>query len=68
MSISEIEDNYEIKDLVARLPEQQRRAIILFAYGLTQKEIGEQMGISQQTVKRLLEKGLKNLRILQNKS
>lgn len=44
------------------LPDRQRRAVLLFAFGLTYAEIAEHMDITKRTVDRLLRRGTQRLR------
>jgi DNA-binding CsgD family transcriptional regulator len=44
------------------LPDRQRRAVLLFAFGLTYAEIAEHMDISKRTVDRLLRRATQRLR------
>ena len=49
-------------DEVRRLPRRQRRAILLFAFGLTYAEIAEHTGDSVRSVDRLLRRATQRLR------
>ncbi len=52
-----------LKDALGRLPEEQRRAVVLAAfYGLTAREIGERDGVPIGTVKTRIRAGLMKLR------
>ncbi|MFI8966201.1 RNA polymerase sigma factor SigF [Streptomyces sp. NPDC053493] len=52
-----------LKPMIASLPARERRILSLrFTAGLTQSEIGEELGISQMHVSRLLARTLKRLR------
>jgi len=52
-----------VEDMLAELPNRQRRIFVLRYYeDLTQREIAEQVGISQMHVSRLLRSGLEDLR------
>ena len=44
------------------LPERQRRAILLFAFGLTYAEVASHMGVTVRTVDRLLRRATQRLR------
>jgi RNA polymerase sigma-B factor len=58
-----IENLESLKPLVAQLPERSRRILSLrFVGGLTQSQIGEELGISQMHVSRLLARTLARLR------
>ena len=58
-----IENLESLKPLMARLPERERTILSLrFGAELTQSQIGEELGISQMQVSRLLAKALRALR------
>ncbi|MFJ6754776.1 RNA polymerase sigma factor SigF [Streptomyces sp. NPDC091273] len=58
-----IEDLEALKPLLERLPARDREILSLrFGQEMTQSEIGEQLGISQMHVSRLLNRTLQNLR------
>jgi len=58
-----IENLESLKPLVAQLPERERTILALrFGQDLTQSQIGEQLGISQMHVSRLLARTLRRLR------
>ena len=58
-----VEHREALAPLLAELPERERRILLLrFFGGLTQTEIGAQMGISQMHVSRLLSRTLSRLR------
>jgi RNA polymerase sigma-B factor len=61
--LARVDDRLTITSLLDRLPERERRILILRFYGnLTQAEIAQQCGISQMHVSRLLSKTLTWLR------
>ncbi|HEV3000432.1 MAG TPA: RNA polymerase sigma factor [Solirubrobacteraceae bacterium] len=49
-------------DEVRALPERERRAVLLFAFGLTYLEIAERMDVTVRTVDRLLRRGRHRIR------
>jgi RNA polymerase sigma-B factor len=58
-----VEQREAVAPLLAALPERERRILLLrFFGGLTQTEIGAQIGISQMHVSRLLSRTLEGLR------
>jgi RNA polymerase sigma-B factor len=58
-----VDDLESLKPLIARLPERSRRILALrFVAEMTQSEIGEELGISQMHVSRLLSRTLAQLR------
>ncbi len=58
-----VEHREALAPLLAALPERERRILLLrFFGGLTQTEIGAQVGISQMHVSRLLTRTLAQLR------
>jgi RNA polymerase sigma-B factor len=58
-----VEHREALAPLVAELPERERRILLLrFFGGLTQSEIGHELGISQMHVSRLLTRTLSRLR------
>jgi RNA polymerase sigma-B factor len=58
-----VEYRESLKPLLAKLPARERRIIMLRFFGnLTQSQIGEEIGISQMHVSRLLTKTLTQLR------
>ncbi|WP_037575692.1 RNA polymerase sigma factor SigF [Phaeacidiphilus oryzae] len=58
-----IENLESLKPLIAQLPERSRRILSLrFVGGLTQSQIGEELGISQMHVSRILARTLARLR------
>jgi len=60
-----VPDRHVLAEYVAMLPERERSILYLrFIDDLTQREIGEQLGMSQMHVSRLLARALKNLRTL----
>jgi len=69
-SLARVEEEYDLVEhreslapLLAALPDRERRILLLrFFGGLTQTEIGAQMGISQMHVSRLLSRTLGRLR------
>jgi len=61
--LTAVDDRLTIKSLLDRLPERERRILVLRFYGnLTQMEIAQRCGISQMHVSRLLSKTLTWLR------
>jgi RNA polymerase sigma-B factor len=57
-----VEQRALINDLLQRLPVRERRVINLrFGDDLTQREIGERLGLSQMAVSRLLSSALPRL-------
>jgi len=61
--IEGIENLESLRPLIAQLPERQRRILALrFVGGLTQSQIGEELGLSQMHVSRLLSRTLARLR------
>lgn len=58
-----VEQQVALSPLLAELPERERRILKLrFVDGLTQTQIGEQIGISQMHVSRLLSRTVRTLR------
>lgn len=55
-------ENCDVWRYVERLPERQRRVVILYAHGLTQEEIGNHLGISQQAVSKLVRHGIESMK------
>lgn len=63
LGFARAENRAGLGDALAALPERERRIVALrFVEGLSQAAIGEQMGISQMHVSRLLTKSLAQLR------
>ncbi|MFI5529137.1 RNA polymerase sigma factor SigF [Kitasatospora sp. NPDC051853] len=63
LALEGVEYRESLKPLLAKLPPRERRIIMLrFFGGLTQSQIGEEIGISQMHVSRLLTKTLSQLR------
>ncbi|MCW6005093.1 SigB/SigF/SigG family RNA polymerase sigma factor [Micromonospora sp. CPCC 205371] len=61
--LAAVDDRLTLRSLLARLPERERRILVLRFYGnLTQTEIAERCGISQMHVSRLLSSTLTWLR------
>lgn len=61
---AEVADEMVVRDLLGTLPERERTILEMRFYErLTQAEIGEQMGISQMHVSRLLRRSLLELRL-----
>lgn len=61
--LDELIEHSEVAALLDTLPERERTIVVLrFFSGLTQAEIGEQVGISQMHVSRLLSRTLEQLR------
>lgn len=57
------QEGSEIRDLVSRLPEDQRDALLLrYAGGLTSREIGMVIGKGESAVQKRIERGLATLR------
>jgi RNA polymerase sigma factor (sigma-70 family) len=62
-SDTEIEDLLILPDLLATLPEQERRAVVLrFFRDLRQSDIGAVLGCSQMQVSRLLRRAFRRMR------
>ncbi|OIV36629.1 RNA polymerase subunit sigma [Mangrovactinospora gilvigrisea] len=62
-ALENVEYRESLKPLLAELPERERRIIMLrFFSNMTQSQIGEQVGISQMHVSRLLTRTLAQLR------
>lgn len=62
-ALDNVEYREALKPLLARLPERERHIIMLRFFGnLTQSQIGEEVGISQMHVSRLLTRTLAHLR------
>ncbi|AEA24558.1 RNA polymerase, sigma 28 subunit, FliA/WhiG subfamily [Pseudonocardia dioxanivorans CB1190] len=58
-----VEDAETLRPLIAALPERERRILLLRFYGgRTQSQIGEELGVSQMHVSRLLSRTLARLR------
>jgi RNA polymerase sigma-B factor len=56
-------DGHALRPLIDELPERERRILLLRFFGnKTQSQIGEEMGISQMHVSRLLSRSLERLR------
>ncbi|GGQ79771.1 RNA polymerase sigma factor SigF [Kitasatospora griseola] len=63
LALEGVEYRESLKPLLAKLPPRERRIIMLRFFGnLTQSQIGEEIGISQMHVSRLLTKTLAHLR------
>ncbi|WP_263104599.1 RNA polymerase sigma factor SigF [Kitasatospora sp. DSM 101779] len=63
LALEGVEYRESLKPLLAKLPPRERRIIMLRFFGnLTQSQIGEEIGISQMHVSRLLTKTLARLR------
>ncbi|MFF5483554.1 RNA polymerase sigma factor SigF [Streptomyces sp. NPDC012935] len=61
--LARVENLYALKPLVAALPDRERTILALrFVADMTQSEIGEELGISQMHVSRLLNRTLNRLR------
>lgn len=59
----EADDRYLVDELLATLPERERRIVALRFYGeLSQSEIAAQVGISQMHVSRLLRRAFEHMR------
>lgn len=62
-TLEEQDLNRRLETLLARLPENQRRALVLKRFGgLSYQEIGEEMGLSPQAVDGLLKRVRKTLK------
>lgn len=62
-SIGELDDRDQVCSVLNRLPERERRILVLKFYGeRTQTEIGEELGLSQVHVSRLMRAALDTLR------
>jgi RNA polymerase sigma-B factor len=58
-----VENRLVVKPLLARLPPRDRRLLVLwFFHGQTQAQIGEQIGVTQMQVSRLITRALRVLR------
>lgn len=63
LNLEKVEDLHALKPLLAALPERERRILALrYAADMTQSAIGEELGISQMHVSRILNRTLKRLR------
>jgi RNA polymerase sigma-B factor len=63
-AIEGIADRLNIRDVLNRLPEDQRAALTMYYFdGRTQSEVGEELGVSQAQVSRMMRAGLSALRI-----
>jgi RNA polymerase sigma-B factor len=64
VALEGVEYRESLKPLLARLPARERRIIMLrFFANMTQSQIGEDIGISQMHVSRLLTRTLAQLRL-----
>ncbi|SDC26535.1 SigB/SigF/SigG family RNA polymerase sigma factor [Actinokineospora iranica] len=62
-ALSGIEDHESLRPLIERLPERERRILMLrFFKNMTQTQIAEKIGVSQMHVSRLLSRTLETLR------
>jgi RNA polymerase sigma-B factor len=62
-SLDDIEARESVQRVLARLPERERRILVLRFFGnRTQREIADELGISQMHVSRLLARTLTRLR------
>ncbi len=50
-----LDDYMDLASALTALTPKQRRAVLLYAQGYTQCEIGEMMGVDQSNISRLLE-------------
>ena len=50
-----LDDYMDLASALTALTPKQRRAVLLYAQGFTQCEIGEMMGLAQSTISELLE-------------
>jgi RNA polymerase sigma-B factor len=61
----ELEDRLLLPELVAQLPETERRAVVLyFFHELKQRDIALRLGCSQMQVSRLLRRAISRLRTM----
>lgn len=54
--------NLDLKQAVGRLPDRLRLTVLLYAVGMTQREIGEELGKSQRCIGKRLEKAFNLLK------
>ena len=59
-----IDDYIDLQDAIAALPTRQRRAVFLYSLGMTQCEIAEELGITQQSAQELLQRALVSMKNL----
>lgn len=50
-----IENRIDLKEAIRLLPDRLRLTVVMYSVGMTQREIGEELGIDQRTVGRRLE-------------
>jgi RNA polymerase sigma factor (sigma-70 family) len=50
-----IENRIDLKEAIRLLPDRLRLTVVMYAVGMTQREIGEELGVNQSTVQRRLE-------------
>lgn len=46
----------DLDQIIAALPPNQRRAVLLYGWGYTQQEIAEKTGVNQSSISRILMK------------
>ena len=51
-----LDDYMDLAQSLTALTQKQRRAVLLYAQGFTQCEIGQMMGVTQQAICQTLEK------------
>jgi RNA polymerase sigma-B factor len=62
-SLDDVEARESVRRVLARLPERERRILVLRFFGnRTQREIADELGISQMHVSRILARTLTRLR------
>jgi RNA polymerase sigma factor (sigma-70 family) len=44
----------DLDQIIAALPPNQRRAVLLYGWGYTQQEIAEKTGVTQQAISKIL--------------
>ena len=60
--MNEIEQSIDLQRAIADLPPRQYRVVSLWMQGYTQREIGAELGVSQQAVSRCLIRAKSNIR------
>ena len=50
-----IENNLDLYQAVGRLPDRLRLTVVMFALGMTQREIADELGVSQPVICERLE-------------
>lgn len=53
---NKIENRIDLKEAIRLLPDRLRLTVVMYAVGMTQAEIAEELGISQRGVGKRLEK------------